>query len=99
MWDDLYGVDNEDTRGIVLLDEASEKIVVVHAELGGGDLTYQISDMDNIHFGALKLLIAGSTLNDPSSTKQLLLNEFVVIATSGSSSLKVRGAKIFVNSP
>jgi hypothetical protein len=99
VWDDLYGVDNEDTRGIVLLDEASEKIVVVHAELGGGDLRYQISDMDNIHFGALKLLIAGSTLNDPSSTKQLLLNEFVVLATSGSSSLKVRGAKVFVNSP
>jgi hypothetical protein len=99
VWDDLYEVDNEGTRGIVLLDEASEKIVVIYADLSGGDLKYRISDMDYIHFGARKLLIAGSTLNDPSSTGQPLLDEFVVIATSGSSALQVRGAQVFVNSP
>jgi hypothetical protein len=94
-WDDLYSVDTVGTRPIVVLNEALRQLIVVYTQTEtGGDLEYRLSDMDAIAFGPRQVLLPGSGLNNPSSTKQSFVSELVVIAASGGASPEVHGVAL-----
>ena len=82
-WDDLYGVDTDGTRGIVVLNEAVGSLMVIYsATEGGANIVYRISDAQTISFGPTQTLIPGNSLDDPASTKEAFLYELIVIATT-----------------
>ncbi|MCD4698921.1 MAG: DNRLRE domain-containing protein, partial [Bacteroidales bacterium] len=88
-WDDLYEVDQSGTRGIVLLNETSGKIVVTYtASESGGNIIYKESPISAISFGPSAILISGSN-NNVTSTKQNYNDEFVAFASDGSNTASV----------
>ena len=91
-WDDLYGVDTDGTRGIVVLNEAVGSLIVIYSETeGGANIVYRISDAQVISFGPKQILIPGVSLDNPTSTKETFLYELVVIAATGGPNRLIRG--------
>ena len=58
----------------------------------GGDILYRETALGTVALGPTHLLMAGTSLNDASSTKQTFANEVVVIATPEAGHLDVHGA-------
>jgi hypothetical protein len=84
-WDELYPVASHGTRPIVVLNEVVGSLMVVYTESNsGGDIRYKTSATSRIEFGSSKTLMAGSDLNNASSTKQNFETDLVVISTGGS---------------
>ena len=84
-WDDLHGLDDTGTRGIVLLDEAAGTVTVVYTSVeGAGDILYKESPTSAISFGASATLMPGP-LNDAMSAKANVSGAVVVVAGTGSS--------------
>jgi hypothetical protein len=84
VWDNLYAVDNNGTRPIVVLNEAAGKVVVAYTtNEGGGDIVYRESNLGTINFAPRKVLIKGS-VNNVTSTKYTSNDEIVFIASSKS---------------
>jgi Concanavalin A-like lectin/glucanases superfamily/Bacterial TSP3 repeat len=89
-WDDLYGVDEQGTRGIVLLNEVANTLRLVYTSAEGlNNIVSKESSVSSISFGPRQTLMTGG-LNNASSTKQNWTNEVVVLASSGSSTQGVR---------
>jgi hypothetical protein len=84
-WDELYPVSFHGTRPIVLLNEILGSLIVVYTESeSGGEIRYQTSATSSIEFSPYEILMAGSDLNNASSTKQSFETDLVIIATGGS---------------
>jgi hypothetical protein len=85
-WDPLYEVDDLGTRPIVVLNEAQGTVLVAYNAGPGGtgeDIVGKVSPLSTIAFGPRQTLIAGA-LNNPSSTKQNVTDDLVIIATNSS---------------
>jgi len=80
-WDDLYEVSQTGTRGIVLLNEATNTVSVVYTD---GGIVLKESPTSSISFGSAVTLMTGS-LNDATSTKQNISDEVVILASTSSS--------------
>src|SRR3990172_9214305 len=75
-------VDDIGTRGIVMLSEATGRLIVAYtADTGGNDIVYKESALSSIAFGPRHTLIVGA-LNNPTSTKQNFTNDLVILASS-----------------
>ena len=85
-WDDLYYVDDEGSRGIILLNEMKHTLLLVYTSYRDNQIVYRTSDSKNIKFGARKILIRADSrenrCNNVSSTKQNITNEVVIIASA-----------------
>ena len=88
VWDNLYHVDVNGTRPIVLLDELTAKVRVVYSSSESGpDIVYKESSISAIDFsGPAQLLMSGSggALNNATSTKQNWTGRVVVLASTAS---------------
>ena len=84
VWDPtLYNVDTSGTRCIVLLDEAIGRLLVAYTTTeGGGNIVYRETALDHISFSARGTLLGGN-LNNVTSTKQNVTDQFVVMAEGG----------------
>ena len=83
-WDPIYEVDDDGTRPIVVVSDAVDRVYVFYVEsASGGDILYRESALDEISFTPIQTLLTGN-LNNPSSTKDALTNELLVIASKGS---------------
>ncbi len=84
VWDQtLYNVDTSGTRCIVLLDEAIGRLLVAYTTSeGGGNIVYRETPLDHISFSARGTLLNGN-LNNVTSTKQNVTDQFVVMAEGG----------------
>jgi hypothetical protein len=92
-WDDLYGVDEEGSRPIVVLNELLGSLVLLYERSETGtNIVYRISDAQTIGFGPRRTLIAGGGKTNPSSTKQHFVDQLLVIAND--KSLVVHGASL-----
>jgi hypothetical protein len=92
VWDDLYEVDLEGSRPIVLVSETLGKVVVVYSESdSGGAVRCRISNMSNISFGLPRNLMFSFSQQNVSSIKHTFDDEFVVISTKGTDDIKVMG--------
>lgn len=99
-WDNLYGVSESGTRGIVVLNEAAGKIKVIYTSSeSGGNILYKESSTSAISFGSENTLMSG-TYNNPTTTKQSYPGEIVIMAanTSGTSLAGVLATDTNVNS-
>jgi len=92
-WDNLYSVDTIGTRGVVVINEAANSLIVAYTSANGsGNILYKRSPLSSISFGARTTLISGS-LNNVSTTKQIASGDAVfVAATSGNSMAGLRYA-------
>ena len=81
-WDNLYGVSNTGTRGIVVLNEQTAKIRVVYAaNEDGGDILYKESPTNAIAFGPQYTLISG-IYNNPTSMKNSFQGQIPILAST-----------------
>jgi hypothetical protein len=86
IWDNLYQVETNGggTRPIVVLNEASDHVSLYYTEAdGGGKIVYRQSPLSPISFGSRTTLMNG-TFNNASSTRQIVTNEFVLVANGSS---------------
>ena len=89
-WDNMYNVSSLGTRPIVVLNEAKGKVRVIYSESdNGGDIKYNESQTSNISFSSTLTLMSGSSINNPTSTKQTFDPQVVVMASSGSTAVSV----------
>lgn len=90
-WDDLYEVSESGTRGIVILNEAAEKIKIVYAsQEDGGDILYRESSTSQISFGPALTLISG-VYNNPTSSKNKYYADIVILASDPANLVSVLG--------
>jgi hypothetical protein len=81
-WDPLYEVDQNGTRGIVLLNESDDTVRVVYTSAEGfNDLVVKESPTAAISFGSRQTLISGG-VNDATSTKDNWTGRVPVVAAS-----------------
>jgi len=82
IWDKLNVVDDEGSRGIVLLSKNEENVIVVYTSYRDNKIVSKISKTKPICFGKRQTLIEGwKNVNNVTSTKQNFKNEVVVLAS------------------
>ncbi len=98
-WDKLYNVDDEGSRGIVLLSERENCVIVVYTSYKDHKIVCKSSDTKLISFGVRHTLMNSihgiKSINNVTSTKQNNDDEFVIIASESgyARSIKIRYSK------
>ena len=84
-WDKLYNVDEEGSRGIVLLNETEDCVMVIYSSYSDHKIVCKRSSTKLISFGARRTLMNSTneitSINNVTSTKQNYKNEIVIIAS------------------
>lgn len=84
-WDKLYNVDDEGSRGIILLNEKEDYLMFVYTSYRDHKIVYRKSDTKLISFGARHTLMNSTnkinSINNVTSTKQNINNEIVIMAS------------------
>ena len=84
-WDKLYNVDDEGSRGIVLLDEEKDCIMVIYSSYRDNQIVCKTSGTKTVSFSERHILMDGihekEKINNVTSTKQNINNEVVVFAS------------------
>jgi hypothetical protein len=81
VWDDLYEVDQDGTRPIVLLNENSSGLYVAYtSQRSPVGIVYRDSPLNPIDFGPRKSLMAGD-LKNVTSTKECWTDDVVILAS------------------
>ena len=81
-WDKLNVVDDEGSRGIVLLNENDGNIIVVYTSYRDNKIVSKASKTDSISFGERQTLIEGlKNINNVTGTKQNVTYEVVILAS------------------
>jgi hypothetical protein len=92
-WDDLYEVDQEGTRPILILNEQAGSLMVIYTrQESPGGIVYRESALSPIAFGPKTDLIPGD-LNNATSTKEPWTDEVVILASGGGLARGIRLAK------
>ncbi|MCK5207106.1 MAG: T9SS C-terminal target domain-containing protein, partial [Cyclobacteriaceae bacterium] len=90
-WDKLYNVDDEGSRGIVLLNEMEDKVMIFYTSYRDDKIVCKTSGTKAISFGARKTIInGGERINNVSSTKHNVDNEIVILASESGTVKAVR---------
>jgi hypothetical protein len=87
-WDDLYFVDSDGTRPIVVINEVASALSVIYSDdAAGGSVIYKESALPVISFSGCRTLMPGSTYRDVSSLKGDITDSLVIIANGLSSDI------------
>ncbi len=93
-WDKLYRVDDEGSRGIVLLDEVKGCLMVVYTSYRDHQIVCKTSALKKISFSERKILMntnhAAGKINNATSTKQNIAHEVVILASEPGMARSVR---------
>jgi hypothetical protein len=82
-WDDLYPVDVDGTRPIILLDETDDSLTFIYtAAEGNNPIVYKQSSIQGIAFEG-RITLRPESFNDVSSMKSNIEDGFVVIYSDG----------------
>ena len=84
-WDPLYHVDDEGSRGIMLLDESRKTFYVVYTSYRDDSIVFKSSSTDSIAFSDRVTLMQGRRINNVSSTRQNVSGTFPIVASQGDS--------------
>lgn len=88
-WDPPYKVSESGTRGIVIVNEAAQKIRVIYTETEtDGDIYYKESALSPISFGQQFTLISGN-YNNPTSIKSNYTSQVVILASTSTTAVGV----------
>ena len=86
-WDDLYEVDQAGTRGLVVINEASNLLRIVYTSAEGfNSIVYKDSALSSISFGPRQTMMAAA-FNDVTSTKQNWTDTMVVVASDSANNI------------
>jgi len=81
-WDDIYTVDTNGTRPIVVINEAYSFLTVVYSSSAqGGDVLYRESPLGSVNFGRIHKLINGGLYTNVSSLKDQFTDDLVIVAS------------------
>ncbi len=84
-WDKLYNVDDEGSRGIILLNEKKDYVMFVYTSYRDHKIVFRKSNTKLISFGERHTLMNSTNkinrVNNVTSTKQNFNNEIVIIAS------------------
>ncbi len=87
-WGKLYNVDDEGSRGIILLNEKENNLAIIYSSYRDHQIVFKKSDLKNILFGKRCTLMNSNngtgSVNNVTSTKQNYNNEIVIIASEAS---------------
>ena len=93
-WDKLYNVDDEGSRGVILLNEKEDYVMFVYTSYRDHKIVFRKSDTKLISFGARHTLMNStnkiSSINNATSTKQNFNKEIVIIASENGMARGVR---------
>ncbi|SVC95999.1 uncharacterized protein METZ01_LOCUS348853, partial [marine metagenome] len=84
-WDHLYSVDDEGSRGIIVLDESLKAFYVIYTSYRDSTIVMRSSSTDSIGFSDRKVLMRGRRINNVSSTRQIVSDGFPLVASQGDS--------------
>lgn len=84
-WDNLYSVDDEGSRGIIVLDESLKAFYVIYTSYRDSTIVMRSSSTDSIGFSDRKVLMRASRINNVSSTRQIVSDGFPLVASQGDS--------------
>ncbi len=87
-WDKLYNIDDEGSRGIILLNEEEKSLMVIYSSYRDHKIVYKISNAKNISFGE-RCTLMNFNVNNVTSTKQNYKNEIVILASEVGTSKSV----------
>ena len=91
-WDRLYSLDDEGSRGIVLLDEQKGRLMLAYTSYRDNAMVCRISNTSLISFGPRHTLIQGEVaINNATSTKQSIHGDAVILAAEP---VAVRGVQV-----
>jgi hypothetical protein len=94
-WDDLYFIDDNGTRPMVVINESRHVLQVIYTDIvSGGDIAYVESDLSSISFGDKHMLIRGKNFNNVSSTKGNYDCDLAIIASTQSSPFTIVGSLV-----
>ena len=83
-WDNVYDVDGNGTRPVVVVDEAAGKVIIAYESTeGGGPILYRESDLGTINLSPVQVMMSG-TLANVTSTKVTSTDEIVFMASGHS---------------
>ena len=88
-WDIPYTIDDEGSRGIVLLNEEENSLMIIYSSYRDHRIVFKISNTENISFGERSTLMSFNA-NNVTSTKQKYRNEVVILASEESTSKSVQ---------
>ena len=83
VWDPLHHVDDEGSRGIILFDSRRSVIHVVYSSYREQSIVVKLTPVGSIQFGGRRTLMAGSGINNVTSTRQTVAGSFLLAATQG----------------
>lgn len=82
IWDTLNIVDDEGSRGIVIVNEKRNMITVIYSSYRDNKIVCKTSNTNSILFGNRQTLIEGrKKINNATSAKQNVTNEIVILAS------------------
>ncbi len=82
VWDNLYEVDQNGTRPVVVVDETTEKLIIAYTSTeNGGDILYRESPLGAISFSPVHTMMTGS-LNNVTTAKVTSTDSVVFMADS-----------------
>ena len=84
-WDPLYHVDDEGSRGIMILDESKEIFLVVYTSYRDQSIVLKRSHTDSISFPNRVTLLKRDRINNVGATRQNVSGSFPIVATQGDS--------------
>jgi hypothetical protein len=82
-WDPLYHVDDEGSRGIMVLDEKLKTFHVIYTSYRDSTIVAKSSSTDSIAFSDRVILMEASRINNVSATRQNVLGMFPLVASQG----------------
>ena len=88
-WDKLYNVDDEGSRGIVLLNTEEDCVTVIYSSYKDRKIVCKKSNTKLISFGE-RITLMNNNVNNVTSTKQNFGNEVIIIASEPGIARSVR---------
>ncbi len=82
-WDPLYHVDDEGSRGIMLLDESKNEFLVVYTSYRDSSIVLKHSHTDEVAFSNRVALLEHPRINNISATRQTVSGSFPIVASQG----------------
>jgi hypothetical protein len=82
-WDPLYHVDDEGSRGIMVLDEPHKTFHVIYTSYRDSTIALKSSSTDSIAFSDRVTLMEASRINNVSATRQNVSGSFPLVASQG----------------
>jgi hypothetical protein len=82
-WDAFHNIDDEGSRGIMVLDESAGECHAIYTSYRDSTIVSRSSATDSIAFGRRKVLMEASRINNVSVARENVSGLFPIVASQG----------------